>query len=85
MDDKANHFLNIYDTSLSYEERFFSLYNALYFMYGDDLYRILENRGFSRERIEDALLYARNDEERVGKTRFSDEELSQLREIVESH
>ena len=80
--EKAKEFLNIYDNSSDYRERFFSLYNALFILMKDDLWEKVESVGIKKERMEDALLYLREDEEKGGKTVLEEDELSLLRSLV---
>ena len=80
--EKAKEFLNIYDNSSDYRDRFFSLYNALFILLKDDLLERVEGVGIKKERMEDALLYLREDEEKGGKTVLEEDELSLLRSLV---
>ena len=80
--EKAKEFLNIYDNSSEYRERFFSLYNALFILMKDDLWEKVESVGIKKERMEDALLYLREDEEKGGKTVLEEDELSLLHSLV---
>ena len=80
--EKAKEFLNIYDNSSDYRERFFSLYNALFILMKDDLWEKVESVGIKKERMEDALLYLREDEEKGGKTVLEEDELSLLHSLV---
>ena len=80
--EKAKEFLNIYDNSSDYRERFFSLYNALFILMKDDLWEKVESVGIKKERMKDALLYLREDEEKGGKTVLEEDELSLLRSLV---
>lgn len=80
--EKIRQFLSLYDDSSEYKERFLSLYNALYLLLKDEMWERVEEVGIKRERMEDALLYVREDEERGGKTVLSEEELSSLRSLV---
>ena len=80
--EKAKEFLNIYDNSSDYRDRFFSLYNALFILMKDDLWEKVESVGIKKERMEDALLYLREDEEKGGKTVLEEDELSLLRSLV---
>ena len=80
--EKAKEFLNIYDNSSDYRERFFSLYNALFILMKDDLWEKVESVGIKKERMEDALLYLREDEEKGGKTVLEENELSLLHSLV---
>ena len=41
--EKAKEFLNIYDNSSDYRDRFFSLYNALFILMKDDLWEKVES------------------------------------------
>ena len=66
--EKAKAFLNIYENSNDYREKFFSLYNALFILLKDDLWERVEGVGIKKERMEDALLYLREDEDKGGKT-----------------
>ena len=80
--EKAKDFLNIYDNSSDYRDRFFSLYNALFILMKDDLWEKVESVGIKKERMEDALLYLREDEEKGGKTVLEEDELSLLHSLV---
>ena len=80
--EKAKEFLNIYDNSSDYRDRFFSLYNALFILMKDDLWEKVESVGIKKERKEDALLYLREDEEKGGKTVLDEDELSLLHSLV---
>lgn len=80
--EKAKEFLNIYDNSSDYRDRFFSLYNALFILMKDDLWEKVESVGIKKERMEDALLYLREDEEKGGKTVLEEDELSLLHSLV---
>ena len=80
--EKAKEFLNIYDNSSDYRERFFSLYNALFILMKDDLWEKVESVGIKKERMKDALLYLREDEEKGGKTVLEEDELSLLHSLV---
>ena len=80
--EKAKAFLNIYENSNDYREKFFSLYNALFILLKDDLLERVEGVGIKKERMEDALLYLREDEEKGGKTVLEEDELSLLRSLV---
>ena len=80
--EKAKAFLNIYENSNDYREKFFSLYNALFILLKDDLWERVEGVGIKKERMEDALLYLREDEEKGGKTVFDENELSLLHSLV---
>ena len=80
--EKAKEFLNIYDNSSDYRDRFFSLYNALFILMKDDLWEKVGSVGIKKERMEDALLYLREDEEKGGKTVLEEDELSLLRSLV---
>lgn len=80
--EKAKEFLNIYDNSSDYRDRFFSLYNALFILMKDDLWEKVESVGIKKERMKDALLYLREDEEKGGKTVLEEDELSLLRSLV---
>lgn len=80
--EKAKEFLNIYYNSSDYRDRFFSLYNALFILMKDDLWEKVESVGIKKERMEDALLYLREDEEKGGKTVLEEDELSLLHSLV---
>ena len=80
--EKAKEFLNIYDNSSDYRDRFFSLYNALFILMKVDLWEKVESVGIKKERMKDALLYLREDEEKGGKTVLEEDELSLLRSLV---
>ena len=80
--EKAKEFLNIYDNSSDYRDRFFSLYNALFILMKDDLWEKVESVGIKKERMQDALLYLREDEEKGGKTVLEEDELSLLHSLV---
>ena len=80
--EKAKAFLNIYENSNDYREKFFSLYNALFILLKDDLWERVEGDGKKKERMEDALLYLREDEEKGGKTVLDENELSLLHSFV---
>ena len=80
--EKAKEFLNIYDNSSDYRDRFFSLYNALFILLKDDLWERVEGVGIKKERMEDALLYLREDEDKGGKTVLDENELSLLHSLV---
>ena len=80
--EKAKAFLNIYENSNDYREKFFSLYNALFILLKDDLLERVEGVGIKKERMEDALLYLREDEEKGGKTVLDENELSLLHSFV---
>lgn len=80
--EKAKEFLNIYDNSSDYRDRFFSLYNALFILMKDDLWEKVESVGIKKERMKDALLYLREDEEKGGKTVLEEDELSLLHFLV---
>ena len=80
--EKAKEFLNIYDNSSDYRDRFFSLYNALFILMKDDIWEKVESVGIKKERMEDALLYLREDEEKGGKTVLEEDELSLLHSLV---
>ena len=80
--EKAKEVLNIYDNSSDYRDRFFSLYNALFILMKDDLWEKVESVGIKKERMEDALLYLREDEEKGGKTVLEEDELSLLHSLV---
>ena len=66
--EKARQFLCIYDKSNDYNERLLSLYNGLYLLLKDELWSKVQGIGMERERLEDALAYVREDEEKSGKT-----------------
>ena len=80
--EKAKAFLNIYENSNDYREKFFSLYNALFILLKDDLWERVEGVGIKKERMEDALLYLREDEEKGGKTVLDENELSLIHSLV---
>ena len=80
--EKAREFLNIYNNSNDYREKFFSLYNALFILLKDNLWEKVEDVGIKKERMEDALLYLREDEEKGGKTVLDEHELSLLHSLV---
>ena len=80
--EKAKAFLNIYENSNDYREKFFSIYNALFILLKDDLLERVEGVGIKKERMEDALLYLREDEEKGGKTVLDENELSLLHSLV---
>ena len=80
--EKAKAFLNIYENSNDYREKFFSIYNALFILLKDDLWERVEGVGIKKERMEDALLYLREDEEKGGKTVLDENELSLLHSLV---
>ena len=80
--EKAKAFLNIYENSNDYREKFFSLYNALFILLKDDLWERVEGVGIKKERMEDALLYLREDEDKGGKTVLDENELSLLHSFV---
>ena len=80
--EKAKAFLNIYENSNDYREKFFSLYNALFILMKDDLWEKVESVGIKKERMEDALLYLREDEDKGGKTVLDENELSLLHSLV---
>ena len=80
--EKAREFLNIYNNSNDYREKFFSLYNALFILLKDDLWERVEGVGIKKERMEDALLYLREDEEKGGKTVLAEDEVSLLHSLV---
>ena len=80
--EKAKAFLNIYNNSNDYREKFFSIYNALFILLKDDLWERVEGVGIKKERMEDALLYLREDEEKSGKTVLDEDELSLLHSLV---
>ena len=48
----------------------------------DDLWEKVESVGIKKERMEDALLYLREDEEKGGKTVLEEDELSLLHSLV---
>ena len=80
--EKAKEFLHIYDNSSDYRDRFFSLYNALFILMKDDLWEKVESVRIKKERMKDALLYLREDEEKGGKTVLEEDELSLLHSLV---
>ena len=80
--EKAKAFLNIYENSNDYREKFFSLYNALFILLKDHLWERVERVGIKKERMEDALLYLREDEDKGGKTVLDENELSLLHSLV---
>ena len=80
--EKAREFLNIYNNSNDYREKFFSLYNALFILLKDNLWEKVEDVGIKKERMEDALLYLREDEEKGGKTVLDEDELPLLHSLV---
>ena len=80
--EKAKAFLNIYENSNDYREKLFSLYNALFILLKDDLWERVEGVGIKKERMEDALLYLREDEDKGGKTVLDENELSLLHSLV---
>ena len=80
--EKAKAFLNIYENSNDNREKFFSIYNALFILLKDDLWERVEGVGIKKERMEDALLYLREDEEKGGKTVLDEDELSLLHSLV---
>ena len=80
--EKAKAFLNIYENSNDYREKFFSLYNALFILLKDDLWERVEGVGIKKERMEDDLLYLREDEDKGGKTVLDENELSLLHSLV---
>ena len=82
--ERAKQFLDIYDGSTLYKERFLSLYNGLFLVLKDELWERIEKEGISKERMKDALLYLREDEERSGKTILKEDELAKLRALLES-
>ena len=77
--------MKIYNESNDYRERLLSLYNGLFLIYKDSIWEIIEERGISRERMEDALLYVREDEERGGKSVLDEKELSLLKNLLAEH
>ena len=79
--EKARQFLCIYDKSNDYNERLLSLYNGLYLLLKDEIWSKVQGIGMERERLEDALAYVREDEE---KTVLSNAELSNLRSLLSS-
>ena len=83
--DRAGQFLKIYNESNDYRERLLSLYNGLFLIHKDSIWEIIEERGISRERMEDALLYVREDEERGGKSVLDEKELSLLKNLLAEH
>ena len=70
-----------YDNSNDYRVKFLSLYNGLYLILKDDLWKRIEGVGIKEERMKDALLYLREDEERGGKTVLEEDELLSLRSL----
>lgn len=77
--------MKIYNESNDYRERLLSLYNGLFLIYKGSIWEIIEERGISRERMEDALLYVREDEERGGKSVLDEKELSLLKNLLAEH
>lgn len=82
--EKAREFLSLFDNSNDYREKFFALYNALFLILKDDLWKRIEDVGIKEERMKDALLYLREDEERGGKTVLEEDELLSLRFLLVS-
>ena len=82
--EKAREFLFLFDNSNDYREKFFALYNGLYLILKDDLWKRIEDVGIKEERMKDALLYLREDEERGGKTVLGEDELLSLRSLLVS-
>lgn len=80
--EKAREFLNIFDNSHAYREKFLSLYNGLYILLKDNIWARIEEEGIEKERMKDALLYLREDEERGGKTVLGESELLILRDLL---
>ena len=54
--EKAREFLNIYNNSNDYREKFFSLYNALFILLKDDLWERVEGVGIKKERMVNTIL-----------------------------
>ena len=77
-------FLFLFDNSNDYRVKFLSLYNGLYLILKDDLWKRIEGVGIKEERMKDALLYLREDEERGGKTVLEEDELLSLRFLLVS-
>lgn len=82
--EKAREFLSLFDNSNDYRVKFLSLYNGLYLILKDDLWKRIEGVGIKEERMKDALLYLREDEERGGKTVLEEDELLSLRFLLVS-
>ena len=82
--EKAREFLFLFDNSNDYRVKFLSLYNGLYLILKDDLWKRIEGVGIKEERMKDALLYLREDEERGGKTVLEEDELLSLRFLLVS-
>ncbi|MGN1190832.1 MAG: hypothetical protein ACI4SL_10615, partial [Candidatus Ornithospirochaeta sp.] len=82
--EKAREFLSLFDNSNDYRVKFLSLYNGLYLILKDDLWKRIEDVGIKEERMKDALLYLREDEERGGKTVLGEDELLSLRSLLVS-
>ena len=82
--EKAREFLSLFDNSNDYRVKFLSLYNGLYLILKDDLWKRIEDVGIKEERMKDALLYLREDEERGGKTVLEEDELLSLRFLLVS-
>lgn len=82
--EKAREFLFLFDNSNDYRVKFLSLYNGLYLILKDDLWKRIEGVGIKEERMKDALLYLREDEERGGKTVLGEDELLSLRSLLVS-
>lgn len=82
--EKAREFLSLFDNSNDYRVKFLSLYNGLYLILKDDLWKRIEGVGIKEERMKDALLYLREDEERGGKTVLGEDELLSLRSLLVS-
>ena len=82
--EKARQFLCIYDKSNDYNERLLSLYNGLYLLLKDEIWSKVQGIGIEKERLEDALAYVREDEEKSGKTVLSNAEFSNLRSLLSS-
>ena len=80
--EKAREFLNIFDNSHDYREKFLSLYNGLYILLKDNIWARIEEEGIEKGRMKDALLYLREDEERGGKTVLGESELLILRDLL---
>ena len=53
-------------------------------MLKDEIWSKVQGIGMERERLEDALAYVREDEEKSGKTVLSNAELSNLRSLLSS-
>ncbi|MGN1164384.1 MAG: hypothetical protein ACI4S4_06210 [Candidatus Ornithospirochaeta sp.] len=82
--EKARQFLDIYIGSSDYTERLLSLYNGLFLLLGDEIWKKIGKEGIERERMEDALRYTREDSEESGKTVLAEEEMEKLRILLES-